>query len=439
MNEKSNNEELSTNIIKKANISLIKASQWILRTFDSPVKSENASSETISDYGDLDGMSTIIPTLYTIAETGFFEIDPKYSEIIENHRNSNDGTSTIWINYYINKNREIYSKYLSRYIEILSAENPPEPWELISDEPIFNSCRNCPNRYVCLDLFKAILSSVFRKEMVLNNGIVMNEIFKSQIGDITKILKKQAIRENGIIVGYPHTITERNINAYASISILKFLNAFENESLLEFGEDIEEIHENIINKIENLQHKKSQTISRTFIGDTIDIKGSWDEDYWGKQNVNRIKSTSNIATMLYGLNGKSDVIKLSKEFVDNAFGGKNYTIDLVSFRDTFVSNVSDISGTISAIKFYLNVGDDYGLKPNSKDITTKIRWLINQQREDGAFPVLSKSLLNQYQETTYIRNNVKEENGHKKYNMSLPNTADSISLLSLFLNKLGAL
>ena len=78
MIEESENEDSSANIIRKANISLIKASQWILRTFDHPIESRNTFGG-ISNYDDLDGMSTRIAALYTIAETGLFEIDPKYS------------------------------------------------------------------------------------------------------------------------------------------------------------------------------------------------------------------------------------------------------------------------------------------------------------------------------------------------------------------------
>lgn len=422
-------------IFQKASHSLYSASQWLLRNiFNSNIEYDNELMGKIYNFDDLDGMSIKMSALNTLIDTKICAIDPKFSNI---HTNGNIEDKIEWFDHYVSDIRESYTDFLNRYIELLLAEKNPMPWEMEKYDPIFVSCYGCTNRFECLDLFKATLSSVFNGDFVLNKDSIMNNIFKSQINGIMEILNKYPIIENEKIVGFPHTITKKEVSAYNSMVILKFLIDFKSSSFVKFNEGIEDIQNNIIKKIESLQYKNDNMTQRKLINDSINTKGSWDEGYWGDEDLNRIKSTSNIASMLYDFNGKSDAVKNALDFVEKAFNNENFVIDLVDSRDQIVSNISDISGTISALKFYLNVGKDYPIgNPNSEDMVPRINWLIEQQHKNGYFPVLSKSLFHNRRETNNISDQVLK-NGHTEYNMSLPNTVEAMNLLHLFLKKNG--
>lgn len=445
--------------------SLFLASKWILKTFDSPAiyedkrKSEITCLLTNTNFDDLDGLSNKIIALYTIAESGVMIDDSRYSEIKKSH--SSDGDDRIgelWIDSYMRNIKEKYNEYLSIYLKmLLSKKKPLHPRDYKYNLPIFSSCIGCPNIYKCLDPLKTILSSVFTKDFV-NKGRILKEIFNCHKEDIRTILRNQALRPmHGKIAGFPHTIgdgkflkieqcpkcghefphtiDDGKFSAYNSISVLKFLNEFKEEIIKSEKVSFDEIYTNIISQTMDSQVKINEIVTRDEIGDKIDIRGSWAEGYWDKFNVYRIKSTSNIAIILFHLSRVSKSIDASKSidmakiFIDNAFKDqKSFVVDLVDYRDIFESDISDISGTISALQFYLTVAEieKYKINVNSDDFRAKIEWLVKQQISDGSFPVLSRSLLD------------KQGNGHVECTPSLANTLDAIKLLHSYLKRQGA-
>lgn len=180
------------------------------------------------------------------------------------------------------------------------------------------------------------------------------------------------------------------------------------------------------------------------------IFGSWNEGFWGGIRVNRVKSTSSIARMLYEIDKDSEIIKgivgNAKIFVEGTFGNKNYALDDASFRDINVSIVSDISGTISGLLFLMTIKDGFDIQDSY--IESKIEWIIDQQRPDGAFPILSNKFIKDYgkhlittktgKEETIIKKAIREnKKERKRYNISLNNTIDTIELLILYLKKCG--
>ena len=248
--------------------------------------------------------------------------------------------SGIWIDHYIKKIQDDYLWLFTKYLKILSKEitdhdkNP----ELFR---IFKACGNCRHtNQSCLDPFKSILS-IFKREIVLNDDIrTMNTIFEHQLNPIIELLKVLAIKdEENNIIGYPHIMTDKDdVSAYNSIAILKFLIEFQDYPPFE---DLFNLENNIKEYIENLQHDTDKMVKRKFVGDKINILGCWDEYLWGEL-VYRMKSTSNIASILCGFeNCNKEVIRRTKRFFINAFHDKLYILDLVDTRDNNLSLIKE--------------------------------------------------------------------------------------------------
>lgn len=443
LSPKSNRFVTSFEIIRDVTVTISRATQWLLNTFTPQFEIKEEYN-----YHDLDGMCARISALMILADNQFNQYDINQElKLDENEKRAN------WLSGYI-QNFKNFDNYVNKYLDILRSERLLNPWELVDHERIFWSCRQCPTRLTCLYVFKDVFS-IFKPPLVQIEGTYLNQLFRSNIDKINDVLNKTFIYEAVTHrCGWPNSNKETSIDlqrktridAYMTASIMSVITDWKTEGekcsiKLPIIENIEDqkLYDMCIQTIKELQIKDDISVSRELIGDMINIKGSWNEGYWGNYLVSRMKSTANIASFLYRIDNKSNEVRMAKQFIDASFGNNPYVIDLVSFRDTYCSTLSDISGTTASLKFYIELSNDHEFSKylNCKTplILDKIKWLINQQRNDGAWPVISENLFQVYKDTNYIRTNLRDDKKRKIHNVSLPNTVDAIKVLTLFLKK----
>jgi len=174
------------------------------------------------------------------------------------------------------------------------------------------------------------------------------------------------------------------------------------------------------------------------IVDELDVKGAWREIQWGDFEVWRVKGASHIAEILYKIEGrKSREIENAKSFIDRACQGALSAVDAAIFSDCYTATVSDITGTIGVVDFYLAVGEKFDINARSSVIIDRIKWLLNEQRVDGAWPVLSKDFWFKASQNRpdILRQRIFTEEQMNLNNVSICNTMLMLQTLIRFLKK----
>ncbi|MGA9364614.1 MAG: hypothetical protein WBW16_09630 [Bacteroidota bacterium] len=426
MSDKNKSSVEPQNLLVDVYASLARGVDWIVRA-------AGGDKSRYHLYDDLDGICARISGLYTVVDNKLHMFRIDMCEDLDTPCKKAE-----WLDKRIRPFSKDLSRFISRYLENLVSEKILPPYVLRDLEPVFASCAGCTLRFRCLYVFKEVLS-ILDPSIIFSSSkdTLLYDVYRSNSENLKKVIDGLLIKKDDI-AGWPCATTHKEeIDVYVTASILN--------SLLLWQNHIEELHLRhdfsaesslfglCIESIYKLQEKEKVERSRELIGDTIDVNGSWKEFYWGEYLVNRIKATASIAKMLYKLRGKVDAVKRAKTFVDRTFGNAPYCIDLVSYRDTICSTVSDISGTVSALEMYLTLGKDFGIDARDINTLAKVRWLLDQQRREGAWPILSNKLFNEYQGTQYIRDTLRESDAYEKRNISLPNTVGAMKALATFL------
>jgi class 3 adenylate cyclase len=494
MRKKEENKE--SLLLSKAQIALVGAIQWVLKTFDN------------TEHADLEELSMRISCLYIIADNNLLTLD--FNEREKNIMEKEEDKIK-WIDHYLSKIQAPLEDMIKRYELILDGKiKSPEIKDITTSEgiekyaqnvyktaaydSIFSCCYQCPEkeRLNCFCLFKTFLLCVFGGNRSLSKKSSMKTLLEKYGHKFGAWLKnRKYLLEEGEFIGYPYLIEDHQkipyrtkIDPYVTTSLLYL---FRDEELVKkcFGivkidnayfmknDEGDSPYTRIIRTIKEFQfakeeHKKED---KTYLcGDSpvfdetgkYKVFGSWEEGFWGGIRINRVKSTASIARMLYEIDRNSpiikEIVKNAKIFVEGAFKplvkhnsvNKNYIIDDASFRDIHISIVSDISGTISGLLFLITIKDDDSFDIPDGYIEPKINWLIDQQRPDGAFPSLSDEFIEEYKnvqlkrkqeqgvEEFIIKNSIKEnKKERKRLNISLNNTIDAIELLILYLEEYG--
>ena len=426
MSDKVNEALKPENLLIETYAALARAVDWSVHITDK-------SKGQYGLYEDLDGVCSRISAFYIIMQNKLHLFRSELYEEIDTH-----SRKAQWLDKRIKPFCKDLNRFINRYSDVLGSEKNLPPYVLRDLEPIFASCAGCALRFHCLYVFKEVFS-VLDPAIIFssNKDTVLYDIFRTNVENIRKVIDGLFIQK-GDIAGWPCSTTHRDdIDVYITASMLNMLLGWQDyldELHLKHDFSLKsDLFGKCIAAICKLQETNRAKKNRELVGDNIDVSGSWKEFYWGEYLVNRIKATATIARILHKLHGPKETIRLAKAFIDRSFGNAPYCIDLVSYRDTISSTVSDISGTVSALEFYLSLGKDYDVDSRDVNILVKVRWLLDQQRRDGAWPILSKELLFNYQESPYIRDNLRLADGDEKFNKSLPNTIGAMKALTTFL------
>jgi len=199
-----------------------------------------------------------------------------------------------------------------------------------------------------------------------------------------------------------------------------------------------EIFNKCLSTVKSLQQPDDLNSKYDMINE-INVKGAWKETQWGFADVWRVKGASQIAKTLYEIERrKSKEIDKAKEFIERACDGRLTPLDVTTFSDGYTAGATDVIGTIGVVDFHLSIGEEYGISPYDKEVLNRIRWLLDQQRPDGAWPVLSKSMWMQEKEkkeSKILKSNICTEEKMNGNNLSYRNTVLMIQTLDSFLNK----
>jgi len=336
-----------------------------------------------------------------------------------------------------------YESYLQKYLNAFLKRG--EPHIRVRNKyldgglkPIARACP-CNIPFECLYVLKEILSyldpQANQAKKSLNNHIF--EIFRD---DISQALNKNLIQtEDGI--GWVFTTSDtENVDPYVTARILGFLSNWGDridELKLEkdFGKDSKIFHK-CLETVKRLQVKED-SIEKYNLIDRVNVKGSWREREWGEFHVWRLKGTSDIAKILYQIEGRiSKEINEAESFLERIFGKNLSATDASIFSDGYEATVSDITGTISIVDFYLSLGKELRFSADTDQVVDRIRWLLDQQGTEGAWPVLSIKLWDQetHKDSDILRKRTVENNINIR-NVSACNTILMINMLIDFLKQ----
>ena len=398
-------------------------------------------------------------------------------------------------------------------------------------EKIFYYCNRCPVRYFCFCELKTFLVCVFSGKLYNRRNSRLKELLEGKLlfikPKIDEWLKENFLDESRpeydvFRTGFPYLIRKavnqyvenfkipiedlpqlaeggdfdkkayKNIDPFVTMSLIQLLSEksfkkhFVSRELWldrDRGEGkSKERFRNAINTIMKLQNRDehSRLIRKEFIFDSGDshfrtfqypVYGSWKEGFWGGTKVERVKSTADIARLLFELEGWSEAVEAALEFVVMGFMRKVddtdpysgfYILDESTFRRIEVSNISNTSGTISALRFLLKVKDkiiekgafqkileklqqriidedeflegldEEVLKELNKPehfIRKRIDWLISQQNADGSYPILSKKFIDVAGNCSNWLKPILHGPKGAKFNISFNNTIEAILLM----------
>lgn len=197
-------------LLSKAQIALVGAIQWVLRTFDS------------NKCADLEELSIRISCLYTIADNNLLTLDFNEREngVIEKEKDK-----TKWINYYLSKIKEPLMDMIEKYKSILDGEiSLPERITTLEEEDIikyaqnvhitarfdsiFSYCYRCPERLNCFCLFKTFLVCAFGGKRGSLGKDLMKSLFENYGEKFGRWLKSEYLRRDREFVGYPYLIKD---------------------------------------------------------------------------------------------------------------------------------------------------------------------------------------------------------------------------------------
>jgi len=411
--------------------SISRALDWIVTRFP--------ESETRVKYycNDVTGTSFTLSSLTNIFMRGY---DRFNSTLAEHNRDSPFESVDDFVKSF--QNHLEYETYVKNYLNILL--NPLIPWMYLNHdlEKVVWGCRACGRRFECLYIFKEILSFLnpqsYTATNTLNHSVFMN--CRNKIADV---LEKYLISSNNGTGWAYYTKDKENVDPYVTARLLEFFYDWndhirEFRFKIDFGKD-SEVFQKCLETVKNIQQKDDFTQKYNLIDD-INVKGGWKEIQWGQFPVWRIKGASHIAEILYKIEGKkSNEIENAKSFLETAFGDKVSQSDVTIFSDGYTATVSDVTGTIGLVSFYLSLGHEFGISPDSKSVVSRIKWLIEEQRQsDGAWPVLSKELWKQERskDSKILRKRILSPEDMSNNNVSICNTMLMINTLIKFVQKI---
>jgi len=337
---------------------------------------------------------------------------------------------------------ELLAGYFELVSEVSCSGKPPATYRKREHIESFSFCPECDDRFMCLYIFKELFP-IFRPHITSTRNTILNKIFKESIEEIRCILDEN-FNAKGNEAGWPYIAghrKEEEIDAYVTASLVNKLTEWRNhQNIIGLRNDFWKDQKNIdscIQAISRLQETKSRidTVMEERTGEKVDIKGSWRECYEGRNTVHRVRTAARIVTYLrqLGIDPQRAVIREAKGFIERAFenGKRPYCVDLTCFKDSPLALLSDIAGTIAALEMDMHLEKDC----KDKNMLGRVIWLLDQQRSDGALPILTRDLLDKHKGTNRIRPPLNQPNGHEQYNVSLTNTVDAIRVLIPYLGR----
>ena len=387
-------------------------------------------------YQDIDSMSNIITCLHSIVDNGFQQFI--YGE--EDHpeelpiRLVTDHQKLVWIDTelrYFEKSFDLLHDFLS----IISNESENGEWDRIAlldyeNKGIFSFCfSNCDVKYCCLYVFKELFpiftpSYVFRRQ-----DSIIRKQFERNSSKIATILERN-FTSSDKDTGWTYkagALNECGVDAYVTASLLVSLEKWKG-------------YENIIKQATNFLNSNTiksciKSIQKLQVPDGKHA-GGWKEIYANKEEY-RVRTAAKIAISLFtlrqmgfniGFDTIENMIKQAREFMKRSLTEEGTCSDMSCFSDVTKARESDIPGTIALIELDLTWGKE---GPRGLDTVYRVNWLLNQQRYDGSWPILSKSLL----DSSKVSGNTSIKIGpeeHNEENISLNNTVDAIRTLILY-------
>jgi len=410
--------------------SLSRALNWIVTKFPE----RETRIEHYCD--DVTGTSFTLSSLVNIFDKNY----DKFNSTLAENRGKNPFDS---VDAFVEsfKDHLEYEVYVKNYLNILLS--PLIPWQYLNHdlEKVVWGCRACSRRFECLYVFKEILSFLHPQSIKAKNSLNYRMIVSNR-NEIAKILEKYLIRSTKGMGWAYNTRDRENVDPYVTARLLKFFNDW-NDQIQEFRFKVDfsrdsKTFQNCLDTVKKLQ-EKDDLVKKFNLIDEMNVKGSWKEVQWGQFDVWRIKGASHIAEILYAIEGKkSEEIENAKSFLERAFGGRVSQSDVTIFSDSYTATVSDITGTIGLVDFYLSIGREFGVLPTSEPVISRIRWLLDEQRKsDGAWPVLSEELWKKEKgkDSAILRKRILSREDMNSNNVSICNTMLMINTLINFLQK----
>lgn len=383
-------------------------------------------------YQDIDSLSSIVPCLYAIIDNGFQQFiysEEDYPEELP-MRLVTDHQKLVWIDTelrYLEKSFDQLYYFLLIISEESEAGQEWAPDALDDYKNIFDSfCPSmCSIKHTCLYEFKELMQIFVPSHIFGGKDSIMHQVFERNRSNIATILETNFLR-TGNDAGWTYKAgyaTKCGIDAYVTASLLLSLanwKGYEKMLLKAVNFWDSSIIKSCIQSINSLQEKDGENA------------GSWKE-FYANNIIYRVRTTAKIAIFLIslrqmGIQVSNEIINKARERVKNSFTEKGSCSDISCFSDVTKARESDIPGTIASIELDLTEGIT---GPRELDTVDRVNWLLNQQRYDGSWPILSKSLLDSSKEAgnTHVKFTPEE---HKEKNISLDNTVDAIRTLILY-------
>lgn len=299
-----------------------------------------------------------------------------------------------------------FENYVDIYLDVLSPRSGvslvPHRYRNRHLEAVIRGCIGCENQFSCLYAFVEFLFYL-QPESYAERNTLNFRILKKHQSDITKILEKNLIKPKKRIdelekgTGWSHSVRDReNVDAYVTARMLQFFQTWPDKILEEdfrFKKDFSkdsEIFQRCLETVRQLQVAEDK-VQKYNIANEKNVKGAWREVAWGNTEVWRVMGASQISKILYGIERKrSTEMDRTKMFIENTYIDGSYNMDVTIFSDGYTATISDITGTIGALDFYLSLGKEFDIAPDSDLVLRRLEWLLAQQRADGAWPVLSE-------------------------------------------------
>lgn len=482
--------------------SLFRAINYVLRTFDSDRDR------------DIEGLSMRVAFLDRIVELGFYNLDMQKAKEVSTKEEAIEWMDEYLrkIKEDLWERIKDYSCLLSREKKVSgetpfilkekeAKQNARDVYRNGNFEKIFFYCYRCPVRFYCFCQFKTLLVCVFggqawqeslllkflEKELPIKRKLRfkrMVQIWLSENihigehtgfpylirGSVNEYLTKRAVSYDQLPEGdISKDNRSINVDPFVTIALIQLLSNPTFSKQFKISDDLKKISEAAIQSVKDLQNTSRTELKEYLLppdgfytGARYPIYGSWNEGFWGGIKIQRAKSTADIGRILYTLEGASDTVERVLEFILTAFMRDRddpdeesdlYILDDSTFRTIDVAAVSNISGTISALRFLLALRPDdlkrmiqnvhnslQGHRTITKALDDKIlkelddpeifiarrlKWLLSQQRVDNAFPILSKNFVKTVESEDWWFKPEKAE----ELNVSLNNSIETVFLL----------
>jgi hypothetical protein len=371
------------------------------------------------------------------------------------------------IDGFFSRHKTRIDKYLT-YIETFIDGKKPEPRtrNAIKADGILTYCPACGHEFSCFIMFADEFLPFFKLDDSAKGTtieLIIRDNYTNVKRRIEKILDFYYIsdEEKGLY-GWSHTLApeSKKYDAYSSVHVMDYILTNKIETGLIKSSNKKFISRIAMSIITN--QIRENRIELHLKGVSRDIHGAWTNIYW-EHEIGQIDITIDILKILnkYKENYTKEVQELFedtktevKNFVEKAFvediefyncpyprsatGWHPFVMDFPPHEDWFNVRISDVTGTIAALQGLLMFE---GYNSTSPKVIQIVKWLINIQTKQGAWPVLSELCIQEAdsaQSEGYCFMEDKEKNPLRDSDggLSLSNTARALQALNEWLDGL---